>query len=125
MQEYSSLYHHASIGFVERFNQILLNRLQCMWAENPQCFAKIVKNVVEIYNDTPLSPPEESKETPNPLCLGQLTSCGRVDGWSGLGYVSMRGDSEQGQIIEPEGGIFSRRSSKGIECGCGTQELRH
>ena len=63
MQEYSPPYHHASIGFVERFNQTLLNRLRRMWAEEPRYFARMVERAVEIYNDTPLSSPEESKET--------------------------------------------------------------
>ena len=30
IQEFSLPYHHASIGFVERFNQALLNRLRRM-----------------------------------------------------------------------------------------------
>ena len=64
-QEYSPPYHHASIGFVERFNQTLLNRLRWMWAEEPRYFAKTVERAVRIYNETPLSSSEESKETPS------------------------------------------------------------
>ena len=69
-QEYSPPYHHASIGFVERFNQTLLNRLRRMWAEDPRYFAKTVERAVEIYNDTPLSSPDESKETPSSFVFG-------------------------------------------------------
>lgn len=32
-QEFSPPYHHSSIGFVECFNQTLLNRLRRMWQE--------------------------------------------------------------------------------------------
>ena len=70
IQEYSPPYHHSSIGFVKRFNQTLLNRLRRMWAEEPKYFAKIVERAVEIYNDTPLSSPEESKETPSSFLFG-------------------------------------------------------
>ena len=69
-QEYSPPYHHASIGFVERFNQTLLNRLRRMWAEEPRYFAKTVEQAVGIYNDTPLSSSEESKETPSSFVFG-------------------------------------------------------
>ena len=55
---------------VERFNQTLLNRLRRMWAEEPKYFAKTVERAVAIYNDTPLSSPEESKETPNSFVFG-------------------------------------------------------
>ena len=69
-QEYSPPYHHASIGFVERFNQTLLNCLRRMWAEEPRYFARTVERAVEIYNDTPLSSSEESKETPRSFVFG-------------------------------------------------------
>ena len=69
-QEYSPPYHHASIGFVERFNQTLLNRLRRMWAEEPRYFAKTVERAIGIYNDTPLSASEESKETPSSFVFG-------------------------------------------------------
>ena len=39
VQEYSPPYHHSATGFVERFNQMLLNRLQRMWVESPKAFA--------------------------------------------------------------------------------------
>ena len=69
-QEYSPPYHHASIGFVERFNQTLLNRLQRMWAEEPRYFARTVEWAVEIYNNTPLSSPQGSQETPCSFAFG-------------------------------------------------------
>ena len=69
-QEYSPPYHHASIGFVERFNQTLLNRLRRMWAEEPKYFARTVERAVNIYNETPLSSLVESKETPKSFVLG-------------------------------------------------------
>ena len=34
--EYSPPYHHASLGFVERFRQTLLNQLRKIWAEHPR-----------------------------------------------------------------------------------------
>ena len=68
--EYSPPYHHASIGFVERFNQTLLNRLRRMWAEEPKYFAKIVERAVGIYNNTPLSSLDESRETPSSFVFG-------------------------------------------------------
>ena len=70
MQEYSLPYHHSSIGFVERFNQTLLNRLRRMWAEKPRYFARMVERAVEIYNDTPLSSSEESCETSSSFVFG-------------------------------------------------------
>ena len=80
-QEYSPPYHHSSIGFVERFNQTLLNRLRRMWAEEPRYFAKIVERVVEIYNSMPLSSPEDSKSTTSSFVFGspnQLWNGSRV-----------------------------------------------
>jgi len=85
-QEYSPPYHHASIGFVERFNQTLLNRLRRMWAEEPRYFARTVERAVDIYNNTPLSSPEESKETPSSFVFGspeQLWNSSQVV-WSRL-----------------------------------------
>ena len=69
-QEYSPPYHHASIGFVERFNQTLLNRLRRMWAESPKYFARMVERAVDIYNDTPISSPEECRQTRSSFVFG-------------------------------------------------------
>ena len=55
LQEFSPPYHHASIGFVERFNQTLLNRLRRMWAESPKYFSAKVEQAVDVYNHTPRS----------------------------------------------------------------------
>ena len=55
LQEFSPPYHHSSIGFVEHFNQTLLNQLRRVWAEEPKLFADKVKKAVEIYNHTPRS----------------------------------------------------------------------
>ena len=41
-----------------------------MWAEKPRYFARTVERAVEIYNDTPLSSSQESKETPNSFVFG-------------------------------------------------------
>ena len=38
-QEFSPPYHHASIGFGERFNQTLLNLLRRVWIEDPKHFS--------------------------------------------------------------------------------------
>ena len=69
-QEYSPPYHHASIGFVESFNQTLLNRLRRMWAKSPKCFARVVERTVDIYNDTPISSPEECQQTRSSFVFG-------------------------------------------------------
>ena len=55
LQEFSPPYHHSSIGFVERFNQTLLNRLRRMWVVHPKAFAEKVSRAVQIYNETPRS----------------------------------------------------------------------
>ena len=73
IQEYSPPYHHSSIGFVERFNQTLLKRLRRMWVEEPQYIVKTVERAMRIYNDTPLSSSEESKETPSSFVSGSPT----------------------------------------------------
>ena len=52
--EYSPPYHHESIGFVERFNQTLLNRFRRMWADSPRDFPRLVREAVRLYNETPL-----------------------------------------------------------------------
>ena len=41
-----------------------------MWAEEPKYFAKIVERAREIYNDPPLSSPDESRETPSSFVFG-------------------------------------------------------
>ena len=63
-----------------------------MWAEEPKYFAKIVERVIEIYNDTPLSLLEESKETPSSYVFGspnQLWSGSRTV-WRQLGEHARR-----------------------------------
>ena len=70
VHEYSPPYHHASIGFVERFNQTLLNRFRRMWVEQPRYFANMVQRAVEIYNETPISSHEVCKQTPHSLLFG-------------------------------------------------------
>ena len=69
-QEYSPPYHHAFIGFVEQFNQMLLNHLRCMLVEEPKYFAMMVERAIKIYNDTPLSSLEESKKIPSSFQFG-------------------------------------------------------
>ena len=61
-QEFSPPYHHSSIGFVERFNQTLLNRLRRMWVEDPKAFAEKVERAVRVYNETPRSGTIDSPE---------------------------------------------------------------
>ena len=68
--EYSPPYHHASLGFVERFNQTLLNRLRRMWAEHPRNFAGLVERAIEIYNETPMSSEEVYRQTRKSLIFG-------------------------------------------------------
>ena len=43
LQEFPPPYHHASIGFVEHFNQTLLNRVRRMWVDSPKLFAEKVR----------------------------------------------------------------------------------
>ena len=55
LQEFSPSYHHASSGFVESFNQTLLNQLRQMWVESPRSFATKVEQAVDVYNHIPRS----------------------------------------------------------------------
>ena len=43
VHQYSHPDHHTSLGFVEWFNQTLLNRLRKMWREYLRKFARVVR----------------------------------------------------------------------------------
>ena len=71
-QEFSPPYHHASIGFVDRFNQTLLTRLRRMWIEDPKHFLVKLEQAVEIYNHTPRSRETGVTCTTMPCIRGHL-----------------------------------------------------
>ena len=64
IQEFLPPYYHASIGFMERFNQTLPNRVRRMWVESPKLFVEKVEIAVAIYNHTP-----RSREVGSPTSL--------------------------------------------------------
>ena len=52
--EFSPPFHHASIDFVECFNQTLLHRIQRMRVENRRNFKTMVAKAMRVCNETPL-----------------------------------------------------------------------
>ena len=109
-QEYSPPYHHASIGFVERFNQTLLNRLHRMWAEEPRYLQGWSRGEWK-FTMTHLSlHPRRAKRRPVLLCSVRQTSCGTVRRQCGDGCISTHANNVRRPIIGPRGGVSSRHS---------------